>query len=440
MSDLHESSDGGLPICIMEPEPDQKRRSVAAMLNAVRGEVPNLKETESAPDIKRRLREIREYARDHIDSLVKELETNVARKYPGVKIKSARDAAAAVKYIAESSSGTKTISVNKSSVITQEIQPELISQGFAVTSPYADEYDLGDKKVRDYWDLPHLVEQGIIPNFGVSRKLSGLDHAGEAARDYLAVLGVNAISGDDGSVYFVQHFHNILKDLREAKKVFLIVGLDKIAKSREDAAFVARCMGIFGMESMLLAMRPSQGEAETTKEPGLLPRDVKRELHLIILDNGRRKLIESQFRDLFLCIGCGACNQNCPIRFSFDTDYNWTPRIYLGQYLRGTGKSLDRCLHCEACRAACPLDIDLPSLMWEAKIERKQARKLKQKLLGTPENLAKLGTVVAPVGNRLMRSGIIRVPMAAITGIDRRANLPKFHSRTFRKWFKNNDR
>ncbi len=428
-----------LPIHIMEPEPERKRRSVASKLNIARGEPPAFKETASIQEIKRDLRKIREYARDNIASLVGELEINVAKKYPGVKISSARDAAQAAQYIARAGEGTMAVSVNNSAVITQEIRPELINRGFSVSSPYASEYEIGAERVRDYWGLPHLLEKGIAPNFGVSRKLFGLDHTGEAApvKDYLAVLGVNAISADDGTVFFVQHFHNILRDLQEAKKVFLVVGLDKIAKSREDAAFVAECIGIFGMESMLLGLRPKDKTA-TGQEAAPLSNITNRELHLIILDNGRSKVIESKFRDLFLCIGCAACNQHCPIRFSFDVDYNWTPRVYLGHYLRGTGNSLDRCLHCQACRVDCPLELDLPSMMWQAKMDRNQPRKLRQKLLGTPELLAKLGSAAGPVANRLVRSKIIRIPMEKITGIDRRANLPKFHARTFRKWVKDN--
>lgn len=436
----NQGQDADLPIWVIEPDTAEKRRAVATKLNISRGKSPDTVETASPRDLKRRLKEIREYARDNISTLVKELETNLTQKYPGVKIRSARDAAEAVKYIAGAAGGTKTVSINNSSIVTQEFKPGLIMNGFEVINSYLDEYQINEKNVRDYWDLPHLLEKGIIPNFEVSQKLSGLDHTGEgtAVKDYLAVLGVNAISADDGTAFFVQHFHNILKDLREAKKVFLVAGLDKIARSREDAAFVTECMGIFGMESMLLGLRSKSDNKATGAEPALLGSDVNRELHVIILDNGRSKMTRGQFRDLFLCIGCAACNQHCPIRSSFDVDYNWTPRIYLNQFQQGTGKSLDRCLHCEACRVDCPLDIDLPYLMWQADLSKKHGRSLKQRLLGTPERLAKMGSAADPASNRLMRSGLVRIPMETITGIHRRANLPKFHKRTFRKWFRDN--
>ncbi|MFA5316350.1 MAG: 4Fe-4S dicluster domain-containing protein [Dehalococcoidales bacterium] len=434
--------DGDLPVWIIEPDTTGKRREVAAKLPREGRKVPGISETANIIEIKRRLRDIREYSRDNINSLVQELHTNLTKKYPGVRLKSTRDAAEAIKYINEVAGGTNTISVNNSSIVNQELKPGLISSGFTVINSYINEYDIKEKKVRDYWDLPHLLGKNLIPSFEVSKKVAGINRTPQdtTVKDYLAVLGVNAISADDGTVFFVQHFHNIYRDLKEAKKVFLIVGLDKIARSRQDAALVTECMGIFGMESLLLGMRTKANKIPATMEITPLGSDTDRELHIILLDNGRTKMTQGKFRDLFLCIGCSACNQYCPIRFSFDVDYNWTPRIYLNQFLLGTGKSVDVCLHCEACRYNCPIGIDLPYLMWQAKLDhiKKHGRSLKNILLGTPELLAKLGSIFGSLGNRLMGLSLIRIPMELITGIDRKANLPTFHSRTFRKWFREN--
>ncbi len=258
-------------------------------------------------------------------------------------------------------------------------------------------------------------------------------------KKYLAVLGVNAISAEDGTTFFLEHFSNIPKDLGLASKVILVVGLDKIVKTRPEAAFQTQCMGIFGMESILLGIEPKSGGLTAIDELPLPPGDKERELHLIILDNGRSQLLEGKFRDLFLCIGCRACNKHCPIHHSFtNVDYIWTPKNYLNQFLYGTGKSIEICLHCEACHIECPVDIDLPYLMWQAKLDyiAQHGTSLKHKMLGRPELLAKLGTAVAPIANWMMSRKLVRIPLEAIAGIDRRTNLPRFHSRTFRKWFK----
>jgi L-lactate utilization protein LutB len=195
-------------------------------------------------------------------------------------------------------------------------------------------------------------------------------------------------------------------------------------------------MGIFGMESVLLGMERKMSKVPAVDEMSLPSGDEKRQLHLIILDNGRSVLLQDKFRDLFLCIGCRACNKHCPIRHSFsNTGYIWTPKNYLIKFLYGAGSSIDVCLHCEACRMECPLDIDLPHLMWQAKAGyiTRHGTSFKHKILGRPELLARLGTALAPIANWMMEQKFVRIPMEMMTGIDRRTNLPKFHLKTFRK-------
>jgi L-lactate utilization protein LutB len=434
--------DRDLPIWIMEPEAAEKRRSAARTLFEGKHKAPLIQETVSIGDIKKRLKDIRGYVRDNISSLVAEFKTNLSQKYPGVKLKSASDSIEAIRYITEVSNGTRIISVNNSCIVAQELKPGLISNGFTVINSYRNEYELEERKIHDYWDLPRLLDKNLAASISISEKISGIDLPAESVdtKDYLSVLGVNAVSANDSTVFFLQHFSNIRKDLREAKKVVLVVGLDKIVKNRDDAAFLTRCMGIFGMESVLLGMQPKPDKTPTIDELSLPSSNADRELHLLILDNGRTDLLQGKFRDLLLCLDCRACNQHCPIRFSFDVDYIWTPKTYLSQFLYGRSNTIDVCLHCEACRIQCPVDIDLPNLMWQAKIDymNKHGRSLRNKLLGAPELLAKLGTFFAPLSNRLMGSKLVKIPMELVIGIDRKANLPAFHSQTFRKWFRKN--
>lgn len=428
-----------LPIWIMEPELTQKRDLSARKLFEGGQKAALIPETPSIDDIKQQLREIREHARQNINSLVEELQTNLGHQYQQVEVKLAVDNIEAVRYITEVSDEIRIVSTNNSSIVCQELKPGLIANGFTVINSYLDEFEAKKREILDYWDLPGLKDKNLRGTFDVSIKMAG--PADTENKKYLALLGVNAIAAEDGTVFFLEHFSNIYNDLRQANKVILVVGLDKIVKGRQDATFQTKCMGIFGMESVLLGIEPKPTKTSSIAELSLPPGDREKELHLLILDNGRTNLLRGNFSELFLCIGCRACNQHCPIRHSFtEVDYIWTPKNYLSQLLYGTSSSIDVCLHCEACRLECPLDIDLPLLMWQAKIDyiSKHSRSLKHKILGMAEMLAKLGTAFAPLGNWTMRIKLARIPMEIITGIDRRTNLPIFHSQTFRKWFKKN--
>ncbi|MFC1945728.1 4Fe-4S dicluster domain-containing protein [Chloroflexota bacterium] len=431
--------DNKLPILILEPALEQKREAAASRLfpEKLKGEAipPAL----DLSEVKQHLKTIRQQARDNIAALVSEFQTNLEKIYPGVRVTAASDSAAAVQYITGIADDIRVISTNNSGAVTQELRPGLAAGGFTVTNSYLHEFEVAEKKILDYWDLPRLLDREIGGTFEVAEQVNGL--AEGTAQQYLALLGANSVSAADGTILFLEHFKNIHTDLQNAQKVVIVVGLDKIVASRADASFQARCMGTFGLENILLGVGPRADEMPSIEEMSLPPAVGGRELHVIILDNGRGQLPSSRFEDLFLCIGCRACNNHCPIRHSFsNTDYIWTPKNYLTQFLRGRSNSIDISLHCEACRLECPVDIDLPHLMWRAKEEylKSHGISLSHRILGSPELLAKIASPLAPLANFMMRIGLVRIIMEFITGIDRKTKLPTFHTRTFRKWYGKN--
>ena len=324
-----------LPISILEPELREKRILTAKKLYQLGKKAPSAPKVLGIKDIKQELRRIREYSRSNISSLTAELQATIRQKYPAVKVTGAIDNIEAVKYITSISDGNKTISINNSSIIVQELKSGLSSNGFTIINSYLDEFDLKKKEILDYWSLPRMLDKDLMGTFEVARKLQGIGFSGaDETRKYMAVLGINAISAEDGTVFFLQHFSNIYKDLNEAKKVILIIGLDKIVKTSQDADFQTKCMGIFGIENIVLGIQPKSKTNPSIAELGLPLDGKEREVHIIILDNGRSSLPGSKFEDLFLCIGCRACNKHCPIQHSFtNVDYIWTPKNYLSQFI-----------------------------------------------------------------------------------------------------------
>ena len=427
-----------MPIWICEPGSRNKSDALAEKLRKQGRKTALVQEPARIDERKQKLKRLREHARDDIHELTGKLTAALHQKYPRVAVASAASAADAIEYITKISDGSDTVSCNNSGTVSRELKPGLTAHNFTVINSYLDEYDIQEKKILDYWDFDNLLENNLTGSFDVSIKMAGIGRPGTDIRRYLAVLGANAVSAEDGTIVFLQHFSNISKDLEQAEKVVIIIGMDKIVRSTEEAAFVTECMGVFGMESVLLGTRPKANGAPSMEQLSLPASDRDRKLHIIILDNGRTDLLSTQFRDLFLCIGCRACNRHCPIRNSFcDVDYMWSPKNYLNNFLAGKTDSIAACLHCEACRSDCPVDIDLPGLMWRANSDciSRHGQPYRQKILGNPERLARLGTFAAPLANRMMHSRVVRVLMEYMLGIDKRANLPGFSSRTFRKWF-----
>ncbi|MEE8173860.1 MAG: anaerobic glycerol-3-phosphate dehydrogenase subunit C [Dehalococcoidia bacterium] len=415
----------------MEPSPKEKRRRFSRTL-AGRDIEPDLEA------IKSRLRELREYSLREHGSLLEEFKSNIAG-YRGIRVVSAYDAEEAVDYIAKVALGTENIVVNRSSLVTNELRPGLERHGLKVIQPYYAEFDSFESKIRDYWDLPNLLRKGLTGAFSISSTGLGLGPGrGKAVKDCIAVLGVNAVSAKDCSIFFLQHFSNISKSLEQAREVVLIVGLDRLVKDREDAAFHTRCMGIFGMESMLLNLRPSEVEpGDMDSLPSFLGGEGGA-VHIILLDNGRSRILGSGLEELLLCIGCRACIKQCPINRAMSEDGAvWSPKDYLSMFLLDEGRSLDTCLHCEACRVECPLAIDIPGLMWMAEADHiaRHGRGWRNRVLGNPELLARAGSLAAPISNAVIGIEPSRTVVHRALGFDTSRRLPRFRHETLKRWF-----
>jgi len=350
----------------------------------------------------------------------------------------APDAAEAASYVKQVAGGTNLVSINKSNVVVNELRPQLLAAGLETYLRYFKEFDRFEKKIEDYWDLPGFHEKGLVESFDVARTFTQLKSG--QARDYVAVVGVNAVSADDGSVFFLQHMSNISKDLQQAKKIVMVVSPEKVVKDRAAALLQTRSMGVFGLESVLLDLGPKEVEKYDFEALPKIAGD--RELHVLILDNGRTEIFAGEYGDLFLCMDCRACARQCPIGQHMELDEKiWSPKNYLLGFLQGWIDATEACLHCGRCHVECPVDIDLPSLIWRAQFERyaKQGRSWKKQLLDKPELLAKIGSATAPVSNWASGLSVSKRIMEAVMGVHRNARLPVFHRRTLKKWKKRRD-
>src|SRR5262249_34206695 len=95
------------------------------------------------------------------------------------------------------------------------------------------------------------------------------------------------------------------------------------------------------------------------------------EFHLVLLDNGRSRLLASPFRESLQCIRCGACLNACPVyRRIGGHAYGGTYSGPIGSVLAPLYDSVADNPHlphasslCGACQAACPVRIDIPHML-----------------------------------------------------------------------------
>jgi L-lactate dehydrogenase complex protein LldF len=99
--------------------------------------------------------------------------------------------------------------------------------------------------------------------------------------------------------------------------------------------------------------------------------DGPEEFHLVILDNGRSRVLATPFRESLQCIRCGACLNACPVyRRIGGHAYGGTYSGPIGSILTPLYDSVTDNPHlphasslCGACQAACPVKINIPRML-----------------------------------------------------------------------------
>ncbi|MFP3434814.1 LUD domain-containing protein, partial [Paraburkholderia sp. SIMBA_061] len=85
-------------------------------------------------------------------------------------------------------------------------------------------------------------------------------------------------------------------------------GIERIVPTLEDVSLFLR----------ILARSATGQETETYTTLSTGPRrpgdvDGPEEFHVVLVDNGRSKMLGGKFQDMLRCIRCGACMNHCPV-------------------------------------------------------------------------------------------------------------------------------
>lgn len=415
----------------MEPVSYVKRRRYSELLME-----PKRRLQPTVEEVKQRLKELRLYSLDHHDALITKLTASLAAN-PNAEITFSQGAEQAVETIRRIAHGAQ-IAINKSAVVSRELSPFFTVAGSPVLEPYYNELSEMDIRFTKYWQLPEIPFEMRLHAFECQGDLLArrqIRISEQGVRDLVAVIGVNAISAEDGGVVLLQHRQNIGRMLEECREIILIVGIDRIVPTMDDAVYQTKCMAWFGMDSLALGLGgkavPSAGlDGYPFK---IAPEELSGKVTVILLDNGRRGIMESEYRELLHCIGCRACITQCPCSSFFNEDVMQSPREFLFLSLLNIGKPLDHCIQCKNCRTVCPADIDLPGLILRLRNSRKKGRlmPLADLMFSNAEEVERMGSLFAPFANTLSRNRLVKRISESLIGISRNRALPSFSAKTF---------
>jgi Fe-S oxidoreductase len=151
-----------------------------------------------------------------------------------------------------------------------------------------------------------------------------------------------------------------------------------------------------------------------------------------------------------MCSGLGACRKTlegtmCPSYMATRDEQHATRgranvlRLTIAGRLGEAGlgddgvyKTLDLCLECRACKAECPVGVDVACFKSEflADYWQRHGTPLHARALGQARRAAEWGSRLAPLSNWMVNSGPGRRINERVLGIDRRRTLPEFKRQT----------
>jgi L-lactate dehydrogenase complex protein LldF len=113
-----------------------------------------------------------------------------------------------------------------------------------------------------------------------------------------------------------------------------------------------------------------------TRKPGEVTG--ARELHIVLLDNGRSDILEGECREILKCVRCGACMNVCPVYgtiggHAYGSTYPGPMGIVLTTLLEGLERAhplLDATTLCGACVDVCPVKVPLLKLLYKLRERR----------------------------------------------------------------------
>jgi len=145
-----------------------------------------------------------------------------------------------------------------------------------------------------------------------------------------------------------------------------------------------------------------------------------------------------------ICDGCRRCHRLCPsfdhLLERVDAHEGDVAKVASADYRR----VVDLCWQCKLCFNHCPytpphrFDIDFPRMMLRAKAARAKAEGVtrQDRWLGDVDRVGTLASAVAPLVNLANGFRPHRIALEAAVGIHRDRNLPRFHHKTFARWFR----
>jgi L-lactate dehydrogenase complex protein LldF len=355
----------------------------------------------------------------------------------------------------------------KSKTMTAEeihLNPFLEERGLEVV-----ETDLGELILQLDEDRPsHLVAPVVHKNvdnvadifhrkFGMDRTTDP-DALTQVARGQLrekfatadmGIIGVNFAISETGTIVICTNEGNGRFCTSRPRVVVALMGMEKVIPSFSDLAVYLKLLARSSTGQRITVYTSMISGPRTEIEP-----DGPEEFHLIIMDNGRSRILASDYAETLRCIRCGACLNACPVYrkvggHAYGTVYMGPIGKLLTPLFEGmkTYSDLPQASSlCGACYEACPVRINIPEMLirMRSDINRlghtpillRWAMKAWAWTLRS-QRIYEIGSVVQQFGSRLLaKDGWIRSLPFPVSGWTRSRDFLAPAQKSFRQMWK----
>ncbi len=353
---------------------------------AVAGRNAVLNALPEAPELRERAYHIKQETMANLDRYLEQMADAVERR--GGKVFFAKDGEDVVRYVGDLARrrGTKVITKSKS-MATEEIElNHRLEEDYADLDLEIVETDLGEWIAQLAGDTPsHIVGPILHMNrrqvTDVLSEAAGeklppdVEALGTFARKRLrekflaadiGITGANFGVAETGTVATITNEGNARLVTSVPPVHVVVMGIEKMIPRFSDLSVFVRLLGRSGTGQKITVytnfVTGPRGEGEL---------DGAEEFHLILLDNGRSKLLGTEFEEALYCIRCGACLNVCPVYrqtggHAYGSTYSGPIGAVITPLLKGDEEAKDlphASSLCGACWEACPVGIPLHELL-----------------------------------------------------------------------------
>ncbi|WP_374602289.1 LutB/LldF family L-lactate oxidation iron-sulfur protein [Niveibacterium sp.] len=313
----------------------------------------------------------------------------------GGKVHFASDAAEAREIILGicRDANAKTICKGKS-MVSEEIalNPALEAAGYEVV-----ETDLGEYIIQLAQEPPsHIIAPAIHKTREQVADLFEAHHPGRAREESVAglvnearhvlrekffradvgITGGNFLIAETGSSVIVTNEGNGDLSQTLARVHIVTSGIERVLPTLDDLSVFLRILARSATGQDTECYTTISTGPQRAGDP-----DGPQEYHVVLVDNGRSKMLGGKFRDMLRCIRCGACMNHCPVYSAIGGHaYGWVYPGPMGAILtplfNGLAEHYDlpnACTLNGRCQSVCPVKIPLTELIRTLRSEQVKA-------------------------------------------------------------------